>query len=323
MNASPLVSLILPAYNAERHIGAAIQSILSQSFAEFELIIIDDGSTDDTVGVTSRFNDQRIRVLGNDGNRGIVFSLNRGIEEARGCYMARMDADDIARPERLMRQFTFMEDHPAVGLCGSWAQKFIAYGPRWTQRAQTSSAELKASLLFATPFVHPTVMIRRSVMDAHDLRYRDEFPAVEDYRLWCEMALVTELAVIPEVLLDYRVSLSSVTGAVYLDGKRLNDRREILLKLWSDYIEKTLGFTPNRERLDAHACFYDLRFARVSPDKVGAAHRWLDFLQQANGERKFFDGAALATVCNDVGRSLDVFSPADVARRILISLLGK
>ncbi len=323
MSATPLVSVILPAYNAGRHIGAAIASILAQSFGDFELLVIDDGSADGTVGAVEKFDDPRIRVLRNDGNRGIVFSLNRGIEEARGRYIARMDADDIARPERLARQVAFMDAHPEVGLCGSWARKFVPYGPRWTQKAPASSDELKAALLFATPFVHPTVMMRRSVLDEHRLRYDPAFPAVEDYRLWCEMALVTGVAIIPDVLLDYRVSFSSVTGAVFLDPERLARRREILLKLWSDYIEKTLGIIPNREQLDAHACLYDRRFARVSPDRIETARRWLDFLQQANGERRFFDGAAFATVCDEAKRSLVAVSPADRVRRVLIGLLGK
>ncbi len=317
------VSVILPAYNAARHIGGAIGSILAQSFGDFELIVIDDGSRDDTVAVIRKFDDPRIRLLRNDTNKSLVFTLNRGIEESRGRYIARMDADDIARPERLTRQVAFMDAHPDVGLCGSWALKFIPYGPRWAQKAPASSAELKAALLFATPFVHPTVMMRRSVLDEHHLRYDPAFPAVEDYRLFCEMALVTGMAIIPAVLLDYRVSPSSVTGAVYLDSTRLKDRRELLLRLWSDYIETTLGFTPDREQLDAHACLYDRRFASISPDKVETTRRWLDFLQQANGERRFFDGAALATVCGEAKRSFVAVSPVDIARRLLISLLGR
>ncbi len=320
---TPGVSVILPVYNATRHVSEALKSVLAQSFGDLEIVVIDDGSNDDTVAVVERFSDTRIRLVRNDTNRGIVFSLNRGIEESRGQYIARMDADDIAWPERFARQVAFMEAHPEVGLCGTWVRKFISYGPRWIQKGPIDSATLKAMLLFATPFVHPTVMLRRSVLDEHGLRYDPAFPGVEDYRLWCEMALVTGLAMVPEILLDYRVSLSSVTGTVFRDRERWRARRVTLLRLWSGYIEKTLGFVPSAEQLEAHAAFHDARIARVSPEVVTEARRWLSVIREANGKRLFFDPAAVEEACNGMERSLVSPPMMDRVRRTMARMLGQ
>lgn len=323
MSTTPLVSAILPAYNAERHVGVAIRSILAQSFDDFELIVIDDGSTDGTVDLIKGIGDPRIRLLRNETNRGIIFSLNRGIEEAGGRYIARMDADDISLPRRLEKQVAFMEAHPAVGLCGSWAQKFIPYGPRWTHRGATRSAELKAALLFATPFVHPSVMLRRSVMEEHGLRYREGYETAEDYRLWCEMATVTEMATIPEVLLRYRISMTSVTGAVFFERERSARRHEVLKRIWREFIEKTMGFSPDDARIETHAHFYDARFVTVSPENERAALAWLAYLRKVNAERGSFDDAALASTCDRAARSLSDRSPAAFLRRKMIAFFSR
>lgn len=318
----PLVSVILPAYNAERHIEEAVRSILTQSFADFELLVIDDGSTDRTVERIKKIADPRLRLLENGVNRGIVFSLNRGIDGSRGRYIARMDADDISLPRRLEKQVLLMDARPEVGLCGSWATKFFPFGPRWLQKAPEGSAALKAELLFATPFVHPSVMMRRSLLDREGLRYEDGYQTAEDYRLWGRMALVTELAVIPEVLLRYRVGPASVTGAVFLDEDRRARRRRALRKIWADYLRETLGSVPDDEQLDTHALFYEKRVAgeRISSGDMVRAVAWAALLREWNAKSRFFDEMELKAVVERELRRTGRDTAGDLMRRTIMRL---
>ena len=120
---SPQISVVMPAYNAEKYITEAIDSILFQTFKDFEFIIINDASTDSTKDIIESYKDPRIKLVNNEQNKGVAKSLNIGISVACGKYIARMDADDIALPERFQKQFDFMEQHPNIDVCGSWAKK--------------------------------------------------------------------------------------------------------------------------------------------------------------------------------------------------------
>src|SRR5258705_775698 len=113
---SPQVSVLLPVWNGERHLAAAIESVLGQSFTDFELLIVDDGSTDGSAALIRRYGDERIRLFENEKNLGVTRSLNLGLAQARGRYVARMDADDLSAPERLARQVAFLDSHPEVAL---------------------------------------------------------------------------------------------------------------------------------------------------------------------------------------------------------------
>lgn len=113
----PLVSVVLPVYNAEKYVGQAIQSIVAQSFQEWELIVVDDGSTDKSLAIVQSFSDPRIRVLAHGQNLGYPVAMNTGIECAKGKYVARMDSDDVSHPERLARQVAFLEEHPEYAFC--------------------------------------------------------------------------------------------------------------------------------------------------------------------------------------------------------------
>ena len=144
----------------------AIESILAQTFNEFELLILDDGSTDETPEVIKKYNDSRIRKFRHP-NRGLAGTLNVGIQYSRGEFIARQDQDDVSHPERLCKQVEFFERHPLIGLVGTWAQ--IIEGDRLVERYHrhpSAPEELRYALLFNNPFVHSSVMLRKSVLDA-------------------------------------------------------------------------------------------------------------------------------------------------------------
>lgn len=203
--AEPLVSVLLPVYNCERYLADAIESILSQSFGDFEFIIIDDGSSDRSFEIISGFRDGRIRAFQQE-NCGLAATLNRGIGLACGQYIARQDQDDLSYPERLERQVNFMQAHPDCVLLGTWAQIMeIDRVVNRFHRHPVDEPELRYLMLFNNPFVHSSVMLRRSALARVGGYTTDpERQPPEDFELWSRLARIGAIANIGEVLLAYR-----------------------------------------------------------------------------------------------------------------------
>ena len=213
----PRVSVVLPVFNAERYVAAAVGSILGQTLGDFELIVIDDGSTDATPAILADLaaRDRRVRLVSR-GHRGVVHSLNEGLREARAAYLAIMNADDVALPERLARQAAFLDAHPAVAAVGSQSRVMLADGaPGPVTRLPQSPAALRAIEMQASPLSNPTVMMRRNA--ALEIGgYRPQFsPAAEDYDLWLRLGERHDLANLPDVLLFYRLHPGQLTGQSY------------------------------------------------------------------------------------------------------------
>lgn len=202
---SPLISVLLPVYNCSTYVGSAIESILSQTFEHFELIVIDDGSTDDTYAVLAGFRDPRIRLFRQE-NQGLAATLNRAISLAQAPILARQDQDDLSMPDRLAKQYAYMQSHPDCGLLGTWAQimEVDKLSDRF-HRHPADSSELRYHLLFNNPFVHSSVVLRASVLDqVGGYSVDPERQPPEDYELWSRISRVADVANLPEVLLIYR-----------------------------------------------------------------------------------------------------------------------
>ncbi len=199
----------MPVYNAEEYLREAIDSILSQTLTDLELLIVDDGSTDRSEVIILSYRDPRIRYLKNEKNQGVVYSRNRGLDLARGEYIASMDADDISLPERLEKQVSFMDINNHIGACGS---SFELSSGR-IRRVLTDSKTLLTSLAAGNCFAASTVMMRWQVLVEKRLRYQQEYMYSEDYDLWLQIAKHADLGAISEVLLYYRVHNVSITHA--------------------------------------------------------------------------------------------------------------
>lgn len=200
----PAISVILPVFNAEAYLAASIQSILKQSFKNFELIIVNDGSTDRSEEIIRSFTDERIKYI-THSNRGLAASLNKAIGMARAEIIARQDNDDISYPDRLQKQWYYLQNNTEVALLGAWARVVDQNGnPNGTfHRHPTSNLELNYFLLFDNPFVHSSVMFRKSIWTQSG-GYQVDPNVFEDYQLWSKMSRVIQIANLPEVLLDYR-----------------------------------------------------------------------------------------------------------------------
>lgn len=236
-NAKPILSVILPVYNGQDYLAEAIDSVLSQSFADFELIIINDGSTDCSAAIIDKLDDPRIRFF-QQTNKGLPATLNRAISLARGEYIARQDQDDVSFRHRFERQLAFLDVNPGVGIIGTSAEIWVGNSlSNRLLRHPTDDALLKFGLLFDNNFVHSSVMIRRAVFD--DLGgYSEDFfrQPPEDYELWSRVMKKYKVANLAEVLLKYR----EVEGSMSRTG--LNPFLPNLIKISSENIAWASGY---------------------------------------------------------------------------------
>lgn len=207
MNKKPMISVILPVYNTpENFLREAIDSILQQTFSDFELIILNDGSTNNAEEVIKSYQDKRI-VYTKHENMRLPKTLNKGLDMARGTYIARMDADDISLPQRFEKQIQFLEQHPEISLVGCNFETF-------PEKKTVNHLEFPGYLdfLYGSLIGHPTAMWRRADFEKYDLRYQTEFFTSEDYDLWSRAVRYVRAANVQEVLLKYRVHGESLTG---------------------------------------------------------------------------------------------------------------
>lgn len=232
MDRNPTVSLVMKVYNGERYLREAVDSILAQTFTDFELIIIDDGSTDDSAGIVRRYQDARIRFLQNEHNLGLCATQNKVIAAARGKYIAVMDCDDRSYPKRLERQVDFLESHPSVMMCGTFRDNCVDGELKsFPQPELTTDAEIKFSLVFGNfCYTHSSIMFRAEPYREAGLSYGPAAIA-EDYQIILEMAKRFSLAVIPEVLVSYRIYGESTSQ------QRLQEITEAAVRIKCDYLQ--------------------------------------------------------------------------------------
>ena len=246
MPPDPLISVIMPAFNAVAYLTQAIDSILSQTYANFELIILNDGSTDQTDGVIKAFTDTRIRYFENQSNLGLVATLNLGLAAARGQYIARMDADDISFPVRFERQINYLESHPSIGVVGSAVQLIDESNRRLRlSRFPLDPDLVRWILIFTNPVAHPSVMMRKSIIQSVG-GYRH--CRAEDIDLWERLIQVTQISNLSTVLLKLRKHNRNIThvdrAALITSAAEISERmieRSIGQAVPTDLVAKMYG----------------------------------------------------------------------------------
>ena len=247
MLSDPRISVVLPVYNAEKYLEKAIRSILEQTFSDFELIIVNDGSIDQSENIVLSIKDSRIYYVSNECNMGIVRSLNKGIALARGEYIARMDADDISDKRRFEKQLAFLEDNPDIGLCGS---SLKVLGENRILRYSGSNEEIQFDFLTHNAIAHPVVMFRKSLLLKYGFSYQSEYFPAEDYYLWVKLGEVCQFYNLEEPLLEYRLHQESVSHSQRQNQmKKVNRIRAFYLlrscNLWNTedefFIEKVFS----------------------------------------------------------------------------------
>ncbi|MBU5636449.1 glycosyltransferase [Geomonas sp. Red69] len=293
--AQPKVTVLMPVYNGELFLREAIDSILAQSFAEFELLVIDDGSSDASAAIAASYADSRLRLIQNGANLGLIETLNRGIELARGEYILRMDCDDVSLPERLRKQVDFMDRFPEVGVCGVW---YLEFGPKLRRitRCAADHESIRCGTLFNPVVGHPSVILRRKLLLEHGLRYDPAYRHAEDYQLWSQALQHCRFANIPEVLLHYRVHPGQVTAQHA--RQQMESAGRVRLRLIRE-----LGIEPDAEEFEIHQVlsaltrplhfpFQELPAAR----QLERIDRWLCKLKEANDQRGIYPEPQFSTM---------------------------
>lgn len=217
------VSVLMPVYKTkEEYLRAAIDSILGQTFEDFELLIVDDCPSSPVDKIVKSYSDKRIKYSINEKNMGISDVRNKLVDMAKGEYLAIMDHDDISLPTRFEKQVKMLDENKNLGVVGTYSQSFPN---NKTVKNPTSNEDIQIGMLVACNILHPTTMIRKAVLKENNIKYQSKYSPCEDYAIWCDLLEKTEFANIPEVLFNYRVH---ETNTSKLQKETLTDRTEII-----------------------------------------------------------------------------------------------
>lgn len=300
----PRVTVLMPVYNAENYLAEAIESILDQTFTDFEFLIIDDGSTDRSIEIVNSYKDHRILLVKNEYNLGLVTTLNQGLSLAKSKYIARMDADDISLSNRLQIQVGYMEAHPAIGVCGSWVTT-IGDCPNHVWCYPTEHARIQTELLFTSRLAHPSVMMRRALLEKHGLFYDKDYLHAEDWQLWRRCSFKFPLANIPQVLLKYRINSSGVSH-IYAA-----EQYETLIKIYVEsLVDLKVLFSDWELLLHRDIAFCHSQKLPNNRDFLDRVDVWLQRLQAANSQSKRYPESIFSEVLAEHWFTICYFSTA-------------
>jgi glycosyltransferase involved in cell wall biosynthesis len=280
---SPRVTVVIPAYNREKYIGAAIESILRQTFSSFELLLVDDGSMDGTREVARSYSDPRLHLLCQERNLGISGARNAGIRLARGEYIAFLDSDDLAYETRLAKQVSFLDRHPDYAAVGAWVDWMAEDGRRLRRikRRPVSARKIAALRLFRQGIENSASMARTAIL--RNYAHREDYQVCSDYDLWARIAAGHRLTNLPEVLVCRRFHAQQTT-------RERSDRIELTRQsIYAEQLsELGVAFTPSD--LAQHSRLRGMQKKDFSPDLAYLewAERWLILLNAANQERKCY-----------------------------------
>ncbi len=287
-NTKPLVSVLLGVYNGETYLSQAIQSVLDQTYKNFELVVLSDAHTsEESLRIINQFSDLRIRHIRLPASvNTLASSLNVGIDESKGKYIARMDVDDISLPKRLEREVAYMEKNLGISICGAWAKTFGL--TESVIKHPTHPEEIKANLLFQASLVHPTVIMRKETLDKYNLRYNPAMKYCEDLDMWLRASRYVKIANIAEVLLLYRSHATQ--------GHRQAEETQRGIKTGLRETQLSfLGIRPSLREMEIHSKLSAYQSEKTEAFQIEASE-WLQKIAEVNSVAHEYDPSALKTV---------------------------
>jgi len=271
----PRVSVIMPVFDGEQFLSKAIQSILNQTFGDFEFIIIDDASRDSSLAIARKFarRDARIQIIENPRNLGISATLNKGIRAAQGDYLARIDADDVSAPKRLEYQVDFMNANTAVGICGSWVKYIGDFDA--VLKFPKNHDSIHARMLFENALAHPSVMMRSASIRERVLYYDEDVRYAQDYELWSRAVSRVMMANVDQVLVLHRAHSQRVSSRYGQIQQATHDmvHRRLLTELGLQFSDDDIRL---HQQLSTHRYDEDVDFLKRT-------QRWLKAIAESNG----------------------------------------
>ena len=288
----PEVTVLLPVYNSRKHLREAIESVIHQTFTDWEMLIINEyGSDDGSLEIIKEYldTDNRVCLIQNETKLGLAESLNKGMNLARGEYIARMDADDLAHPDRLVKQVKYMQDHPLVSVCGTYQHHF-GVSANWIHKPPITPQQCKTNLIFFCDLCHSTLMLRKGWFIQNNLYYDNSYYA-EDFELWTRVIKNGEIANIPEVLGEYRWGEDniSIEKKQYLQ----EESGKIVAKVLKDTLGLTIPDSYTWYFNNWSNPFYDIS---DQGERTKAYQEFQDLLKKiyhVNQEKHFFDEQSL------------------------------
>lgn len=277
------VSVVLPVYNVAPFIQQTIESVLQQSFQDFELLVLDDCSTDDTVERVCTFTDSRVKLIANPQNLGRAGTDNAALAFVRGEYIAKMDGDDLCHPERLARQVAYLDCHPNVNVVGSWMQNFGTSS--YLNQYPVTPHAAQVMTLFTLPTGNPSVMMRTHLFRDEGMHYDAALRQTEDYDFFARYVRKLSVVTLPEALIQYRVPLNTSKATVLTERASVAD--EVRSRLLSDW---GIAFTARELQVHNTIAMLDRPLGDVRLEEIEA---WLSKLIWYNDEQPLFEPAAL------------------------------
>ncbi|HLP10794.1 MAG TPA: glycosyltransferase family 2 protein [Flavobacteriales bacterium] len=296
----PKISVVMPLYNKRPYVKEAIESVLNQSFGDFELIVVDDGSTDGSQDVIKTVNDKRLFFFQNEKNLGTAGNANKCIDLSKGKYIARLDADDLMTPGRLFQQLQLMEKNSDIGISSGAVEIFGAKKEIWSM--PLTHDELAANILFKPPIAQGASMIRKEMLIKNNLRYdENSLNVAEDWLMWFKCFKVTKFANVPEVLILYRQYDGNITN-------NANHNFYQSRKFVYDHMFKDLGLPI--EKTDIHFFTKPYFSSPVTARQVHEYCEWLTFLKNWNHSKKVFHEKFFDKSIEDLRERFFYFLPA-------------
>lgn len=287
----PRVSVVIPVHNRARYVGTAIESILAQTFTDFELIVIDDGSSDNSLEVVESYTDPRLRLVPNESNLGIPATRNRGLDLSRGEYMAILDSDDWAYPQRLAKQVAFLDAHPEYAVVGAWARWMDDEGRtlKKIKRRPVNADEVAAMLIFQSCLQQPSIMGHTKIL--RDYKYDEAFDLSSDFELWVRLTEQYKVTNIAEPLVRCRFHDQRTTRA---KAERVTDRQQAIYR----YQIGALNIPHNQMDIERHQQLPRLKKLGMQVDAhyLEWAEEWLLQLNSANNQIQRYPRVAFSRV---------------------------